>query len=57
MIDDDLGNLDDWHKNNGYSVYFNEYSSNKDSYGKINKNYELIDNLDSIYDIIKSKDG
>lgn len=52
LIDDDLKNLKDWQEHGGIAIYFNENLMNRDSYGNINEEFTIINDLLKIYDII-----
>lgn len=52
LIDDEVNNLNNWNKKGGKSIFFNKELKNIDSYGNTNKNYQTINDLLKIYDII-----
>ncbi len=55
LIDDDIKNLDDWSEHGGKSIFFNKNLNNVDSYGNLNDNYLIINDLLNIHDIIKDR--
>lgn len=52
LIDDDLKNLKEWEQKDGISIFFNKDLNNYDSYGNINDNFIIINDLLKIYDIM-----
>lgn len=52
LIDDDIVNLEEWSKQGGRSIFFNEDLNSFDSYGNKNDNFIIINDLLKIYDII-----
>lgn len=49
LIDDDLKNLEEWEQKGGTSIFFNRNLYNYDSYGNINNNFVVINDLLNIY--------
>lgn len=46
---DDLKKLEDWEQKGETSIFFNKNLYNYDSYGNINNNLVVIDDLSNIY--------
>ena len=55
LIDDVIYNLEEWERNGGISILFNQYMKNEDSYGNKSNKFIIIDDLLKICDIIKNR--